>query len=61
VAVSAVRFTNSHGKLNPAAGFSSGDWACGTFNVRFMVSVSVQINDGDPTTVPLFLSDSIPI
>jgi type IV secretory pathway TrbD component len=30
------------GLLNAAAGFTTSDWACGTFNVGFMVSVSVQ-------------------
>jgi hypothetical protein len=29
------------GSLNPAADFTSSDWTCGTFNVIFMVSVSV--------------------
>jgi hypothetical protein len=33
------------GSLNSAAGFTKSDWACGTFNVRFMVYVSVQIAD----------------
>jgi hypothetical protein len=31
------------GSLNAAAdGFTSSDWTCGTFNVGFMVSISVQ-------------------
>jgi hypothetical protein len=29
------------GSRNPAAGFTNSDWACGIFNVGFMVSVSV--------------------
>jgi hypothetical protein len=32
----------SIGSLNPAADFTSSDWACGTFIVKFIVSVSVH-------------------
>jgi hypothetical protein len=31
------------GSLNLAADFTSSDWICGTFNVIFMVSVSVHL------------------
>jgi hypothetical protein len=31
------------GSLNPAADFTSSDWTCGTFNVIFMMSVSVLL------------------